>query len=95
MPMILAASVGLGPCSISFRACANRSGVSFTFRPNFTPRRCAAFTPARVLMHRRDRAADLLAMYRSWDDEMVRYKIASNNLAPGFIPFLEKLSAAT
>ena len=51
--------------------------------------------PARVLMNRRDRAADLLAMYRSWDDEMVRYKIASNNLAPGFIPFLEKLSAAT
>jgi dimethylamine monooxygenase subunit A len=50
--------------------------------------------PARVLMQRRDRATDLLAMYRSWDDEMVRYKIAANNLAPGFIPFLEKLSAA-
>lgn len=51
--------------------------------------------PARVLMLRPDRAADLLAMYRSWDDEMVRYKIASNNLEPGFIPFLEKLSAAS
>ena len=50
--------------------------------------------PASVLMDRRDRAADLLAMYRSWDDEMVRYKIASNNLAPGFIPFLERLSLA-
>jgi Haem-dependent oxidative N-demethylase, alpha subunit-like len=47
--------------------------------------------PARVLMNRRDRAADLLAMYRSWDEEMVRYKIASNNLAPGFIPWLERL----
>jgi hypothetical protein len=47
--------------------------------------------PARVLTHRRDRAADLLAMYRSWDDEMVRYKIAANNLAPGFIPWLERL----
>lgn len=51
--------------------------------------------PARVLMNRPDRAADLLAMYRSWDDEMVRYKIDANNLAPGFIPFLEKLSAAS
>ena len=49
--------------------------------------------PARVLMERPDRAADLLAMYRSWDDEMVRYKIAANNLAPGFIPFLERLAA--
>ncbi len=48
-------------------------------------------TPATVLMERRDRAADLLAMYRSWDDEMVRYKIAANNLAPGFIPWLEGL----
>ena len=46
--------------------------------------------PARVLMDRPDRAADLLAMYRSWDDEMVRYKIAANNLAPGFIPWLER-----
>jgi hypothetical protein len=46
-----------------------------------------------VLMDRRDRASDLLAMYRSWDDEMVRYKIASNNLAPGFIPFLERLAS--
>ena len=48
--------------------------------------------PARVLMDRPDRATDLLAMYRSWDDEMVGYKIATNNLAPGFIPFLEKLA---
>ena len=48
--------------------------------------------PARVLMQRPDRAADLLAMYRSWDEEMVRYKIAANNLAPGFIPFLERLA---
>ncbi|MEY2581155.1 MAG: hypothetical protein QOE09_1004 [Ilumatobacteraceae bacterium] len=47
--------------------------------------------PARVLMDRRDRAADLLAMYRSWDEEMVRFKIASNNLALGFIPWLESL----
>ncbi|MEO8264018.1 MAG: DUF3445 domain-containing protein [Ilumatobacteraceae bacterium] len=47
--------------------------------------------PARVLMDRVDRAGDLLAMYRSWDDEMVRYKIAANNLAPGFIPWLERL----
>ena len=47
--------------------------------------------PARVLMDRPDRAADVLAMYRSWDDEMVRYKIAANNLAPGFIPWLERL----
>ena len=46
--------------------------------------------PARVLLDRPDRAADLLAMYRSWDDEMVRYKIAANNLAPGFIPWLER-----
>jgi hypothetical protein len=50
--------------------------------------------PARVLMERPDRAADLLAMYHSWDDEMVRYKIASNNLAPGFIPYLERLAGA-
>lgn len=50
--------------------------------------------PAQVLMERRDRAADLLAMYRSWDDEMVRYKIAANNLAPGFIPWLERLGLA-
>ncbi len=49
--------------------------------------------PARVLMDRRDRAADLLAMYGSWDEEMVRYKIASNNLAPGFIPWLQRLTA--
>ncbi|MEO7371960.1 MAG: DUF3445 domain-containing protein [Ilumatobacteraceae bacterium] len=49
--------------------------------------------PAKVLMQRRDRAADLLAMYRSWDDEMVGYKIASNNLALGFIPFLEALAS--
>jgi dimethylamine monooxygenase subunit A len=47
--------------------------------------------PASVLIERRDRAGDLLAMYRSWDDEMVRYKIAANNLAPGFIPWLEGL----
>jgi hypothetical protein len=47
--------------------------------------------PASVLTSRRDRAADLLAMYRSWDDEMVGYKIATNNLAPGFIPWLERL----
>ncbi|MEP7201553.1 MAG: DUF3445 domain-containing protein [Ilumatobacteraceae bacterium] len=51
--------------------------------------------PARVLMHRPDRAADLLAMYRSWDDEMVSFKIAANNLAPGFIPFLERLTHAS
>jgi dimethylamine monooxygenase subunit A len=51
--------------------------------------------PARVLMERPDRAADLLQMYRSWDDEMVRYKIAANNLAPGFIPFLERLTSGT
>jgi dimethylamine monooxygenase subunit A len=50
--------------------------------------------PAAVLTQRRDRAADLLAMYRSWDDEMVRYKIAANNLAPGFIPWLEGLGLA-
>ncbi len=50
--------------------------------------------PARVLMERRDRAADLLAMYRSWDDEMVRYKIAANNLAPGFIPWLERIQSS-
>jgi len=49
--------------------------------------------PARVLLDRPDRAADLLAMYRSWDDEMVRYKIASNNLAPAFIPWLERLAS--
>ena len=48
MPMIFAASVGLVPCWISVRACANRSAVNFTLRPNFTPRLCAAFTPARV-----------------------------------------------
>lgn len=50
--------------------------------------------PARVLLARRDRAADLLTMYRSWDAEMVRYKIAANNLAPGFIPWLERFVAS-
>jgi len=36
------------PLSISSRAWSSCSGVSFGLRPNFTPRRHAAFTPARV-----------------------------------------------
>jgi hypothetical protein len=36
------------PWSISLRAWVICCGVNFGLRPNFTPRRCAAFTPARV-----------------------------------------------
>ena len=47
--------------------------------------------PAAVLRQRPDRARDLVEMYRSWDAAMWDYKVASNDLAPGFIPWLTRL----
>ena len=50
--------------------------------------------PAKVLLDRPDRARDLLMMYRSWDDDMWRFKAAANDLRLSFIPWLERATAS-
>ena len=48
--------------------------------------------PASVLLDRPDRAGDLAAMYRSWDQAMLDYKIGGNDLVPSFVPWLEQIA---
>ncbi len=49
--------------------------------------------PIGVLLHRRDRARDLLAMYRSWDDAMGQFKMADSDIGAYLLPWLERISA--
>lgn len=48
--------------------------------------------PAGVLLARRDIAAQLAAMYRSFDTAMDEYKAAVNDLMVGFVPWLEQVA---
>ena len=50
--------------------------------------------PAAVLLERPDIAAQLAAMYRSFDTSMDGYKAAANDLSVGFVPWLKNLSSA-
>ncbi|MGD9705439.1 MAG: DUF3445 domain-containing protein [Acidimicrobiia bacterium] len=47
--------------------------------------------PASTLLGRPDRARDLAAMYRSWDQAMLDYKIGANDIVPAFVPWLERV----
>lgn len=48
---------------------------------------------AGVLTHRPDVAADLAALYRSWDEPMRRFKFAGSDLFVGFVDWLDAISA--
>ena len=50
--------------------------------------------PARVLLNRRDRARDLLDLYRSFDDEQLGFKTSMNPLGTEFLPWLETVAAS-
>jgi dimethylamine monooxygenase subunit A len=50
-------------------------------------------TPAAVLLNRPDRARDMAAMFRSWDDGLNGYKIGANDLKENFLPWLDSVAA--
>ena len=49
--------------------------------------------PARALLPRPDIACRLAAMYRSWDDSTRSYKLGTNDLTTGFLPWLDRISS--
>jgi dimethylamine monooxygenase subunit A len=49
--------------------------------------------PALVLLDRPDRARDMAAMIRSWDDGINGYKIGGNDLNANFLPWLDQVVA--
>ena len=49
--------------------------------------------PAQVLLHRPDIARRLAAMYRSWDAPTRTYKLGTNDLTSGFLPWLDSIDA--
>jgi dimethylamine monooxygenase subunit A len=62
-----------------------RSGaILFTIRTQLAP--------IGVLRHRPDRAADLLAMYRSWDTGMNEFKMADSDITNNLLPWLATIA---
>jgi dimethylamine monooxygenase subunit A len=51
--------------------------------------------PARVLLDRLDRAADLLLLYQSLDESMAGYKTGANTLEAGFLGWLQEITTNT
>jgi dimethylamine monooxygenase subunit A len=50
--------------------------------------------PVSVLRERPDRAQDLVAMYRSWDDRMAQFKMADSDISANLMPWLERVAAS-
>lgn len=48
--------------------------------------------PISVLLQRRDRARDLLAMYESWDEAMGQFKMVDSDIGASLLPWLARIS---